>query len=87
MMATNTHSNERIDCRVTADSKLLFARAAKLAGSNLTSFVIEAARERAIRIIDEHERLVLNNKARDIFMNALANPPAPNTALRNFSID
>lgn len=81
-MAANTKSNERIDCRVTSDSKSLFARAAKLAGTNLTSFVIEAARERAIRIIDEHERLVLNNEARDVFMNALSNPPAPNAALR-----
>jgi uncharacterized protein (DUF1778 family) len=81
-MAANTKSNERIDCRVTSDSKSLFARAAKLAGTNLTSFVIEAARERAIRIIDEHERLVLNNEARDVFMNALTNPPAPNAALR-----
>ncbi len=44
--------------------------------------MIESARERAIRLIDEHERLVLNNKARDVFMNALANPPAPNAALR-----
>jgi len=75
-------NNERIDCRVTSDSKSLFARAAKLSGSNLTSFVIEAARERAIRIIDEHERLVLNNEARDVFMNALTNPPAPNASLR-----
>ena len=82
-MAVDTRSNERIDCRVNSNSKSLFARAAKLAGSSLTAFVIEAARERAIRIINEHDRLVLNNEARDVFMNALANPPAPNAALRS----
>lgn len=81
-MVTNTRSNERIDCRVSSNSKSLFVRAAKLAGTSLSSFVIEAARERAVRIIDEHERLVLNNEARDVFMSALANPPAPNAALR-----
>ena len=81
-MTANTRANERIDCRVNSNSKSLFARAAKLAGTSLSSFIIEAARERAIRIIDEHERLVLNNEARDVFMSALVNPPTPNAALR-----
>ncbi len=81
-MDTNARSDKRIDCRVSSDSKSLFTRAAELSGSSLSSFVIEAARERAIRIINEHESLVLNNKARDVFMNALANSPAPNAALR-----
>ncbi len=81
-MATNTRSTERIDCRVSSNSKSLFARAAKLAGTSLSSFVIEAARERAFRVIDEHERLILNSEARNVFMNALTNPPAPNAALR-----
>jgi len=82
IMASNTQSTERIDCRVTTDSKSLFVRAAELAGSSLSAFVIEATRERAIRIINEHESLVLNNEARDVFMNALTNPPAPSDALR-----
>lgn len=82
-MATNARSrDERIECRVTSDSKSLFARAAELCGVNLTAFMIESARERAIRLIDEHDRLVLNDEARDVFMNALTNPPAPNAALR-----
>ncbi len=82
MAAKNQTRDERIDCRVNSDSKSLFARAAELCGVNLTAFMIESARERAIRLIDEHERLVLNNEARDVFMNALSNPPAPNAPLR-----
>ena len=82
-MSTNSNSrNERIDCRVNSDSKSLFARAAELCGVTLSSFMIESARERAIRLIDEHERLVLNNDARDVFMDVIAKPPAPNAALR-----
>jgi uncharacterized protein (DUF1778 family) len=82
-MATKAHSrDERIDCRVSSDSKSLFARAAELCGVTLTSFMIEAARERAMHLINEHDRLVLNNEARDAFMNALSSPPAPNAALR-----
>jgi len=83
-MATNAHSrDERIDCRVSSDSKSLFSRAADLCGVTLTSFMIESARERAIRLIDEHERLVLINEARDVFLNALSHPPAPNANLRS----
>lgn len=80
--ASRQTKNERIDCRVNNESKELFARAAKISGLSITSFVIEAARERATRVLSEHERLVLNDTARDVFMNALANPPAPNAKLR-----
>lgn len=82
-MATKAHSrDERIDCRVSSDSKSLFTRAAELCGVTLTSFMVESARERAIRLIVEHERLVLNNEARDVFLSALSHPPAPNASLR-----
>lgn len=82
-MATKAHSrDQRIDCRVSSDSKSLFARAAELCGVTLTSFMVESARERAIRLIDEHERLVLNNEARDVFLSALSHPPVPNASLR-----
>lgn len=82
-MATNSSSrSERIDIRVNTEVKSLFAQAAELSGQNLSSFVLEAARERALRTIAEHERVVLNNKARSVFMKALATPPAPNAALR-----
>lgn len=82
-MSTNTHSrNERIDFRVSSDSKSLFTRAAELSGISLSSFIIESAREKAVSIIKEHERLVLDNQARDVFMNVLSNPPSANDALR-----
>lgn len=82
-MATNRQpKDERIDFRVNSESKQLFARAAAISGSTVTSFIIESARKRAVRVLAEHDRLVLNNEARDVFMNALSNPPAPNAPLR-----
>lgn len=82
-MATSTSKkDERIDVRVSTDSKTLFARAAEISGLSMTAFIIEAARDRAARLITEHDRLLLNNEARDVFLNALANPPAPGDALR-----
>ena len=82
-MATDRKkSDNRIECRVNSDVKQLFAHAASLSGTTITSFVVDAVREKAHRIIEEHERLILNNEARDVFMNALTNPPVPNAALR-----
>ena len=51
-VSSNTQSrDEKIDFRVTRESpKSLFTRAAELSGVSLTSFVIEAARERAMRL-------------------------------------
>jgi len=74
--------DERVDFRVDAESKELFMRAAEVSGSTLSAFFVESARERALRLLEEHDRIVLKNKARDIFLNALSNPPAPSEALQ-----
>lgn len=82
-MATTPQSrSERIDIRVNKEAKSLIAQAAELSGQNLSVFVLEAVRERALRTIAEHDRVVLNNRARGVFLKALASPPAPNAALR-----
>lgn len=73
---------ERLDFRVTAEFKQLAAQAAQLSGTNLTAFMIEAVRARAIKTIEAYERITLNNESRDRFLQLLANPPAPNAALR-----
>jgi uncharacterized protein (DUF1778 family) len=82
MSSKTTSRDERIDVRVNTESKSLFLRAAELSGQNLSAFIIEAVRERAIQTIEAHDRVVLNNQARQVFLNALANPPAPSEALR-----
>ena len=83
---TNQHElkgrTERIDLRVDAELKALFVRAAQLSGSNLSAFVIDTVRARAQRLVEEHERFVLSNRARDRFLDVLGKPPAPNAALR-----
>ena len=76
--------SERIDLRVNAETKALLSRAYELAGySNLTSFVIATASERAQRVIEEHNQFTLSNRDRDIFLAALENPPEPDKALRD----
>ena len=63
-------------------SKALFLKGAGLSGQNLGSFGVGSVRERAMRVLEEFDKIHLNNQSRDIFLNALTNPPTPNDALR-----
>ncbi len=82
-MKNDNHSrDERFDLRISADIKALVARAAEVAGTTMSAFMIESVRDRATRLIEQQERIELNNEGRDVFLNALTNPPAPNAKLR-----
>jgi len=82
-MKDQSHSrDERFDLRMSADIKALVARAAEVAGTTMSAFMIETVRDRATKLIEQQEQIALNNEARDVFLNALTNPPAPNAKLR-----
>ena len=81
MKSQNPGRDERLDLRISADIKSLVARAAETSGMTMSAFVIEAARERAAKLIEQQERIVLNNEARDLLLDALANPAQPAKAL------
>jgi|SRR5579862_8688644 len=72
----------RLEARVTADQKRLIERAAHLRGTTVTDFVVESAQQAATETIKEFETLVLRDRAREIFVNAILNPPVPNEAAR-----
>ena len=73
---------ERLEARITSAQKEILQRAAEIEGRSLTDFVVSSAQATAKRVIQEHEILVLSSKDREVFVNALLNPPAPNAKLR-----
>jgi uncharacterized protein (DUF1778 family) len=73
---------ERLAARVTPMQKKLFARAAELRGTTLTEFVVASVHEAATNTIKDSEVLHLQDEAREVFINAVLNPPAPNAAAR-----
>jgi len=73
---------ERLEARVTLDQKRLIARAAKLRGTSVTDFVVVSAQQAAKETIKDFEMLSLRDEAREVFVNAILNPPAPNAAAR-----
>jgi len=75
-------SEARIDLRIKPDIKEMFSKAAQLAGTNLSAFVISSTMEKAKQVMEDQEMLRLSNQDRDIFLKAIDNPPKPNTALK-----
>ena len=74
---------QRLDARVTAEDKRLLARAAELAGMNVSSFVVSHARSAAREIIREHETMDLTDRDREVLVSALLEEdPLPNPALQ-----
>src|SRR5579862_4586814 len=83
-LATNRTSpkRERLEARVTSDQKRLIARAANLRGTSVTDFLLLSAQQAAKETIRDFEMLRLQDEAREVFVNAILNPPKPNKALR-----
>lgn len=73
---------ERLEARITKEQKELFQRAADIQGRTLTDFVITSVLDAAKRAIQEHEMITLSARDREVFVEALLNPPAPNEKLR-----
>jgi uncharacterized protein (DUF1778 family) len=77
-----SRKQERLEARVTPAQKRLIERAAALRGTSVTEFVVASAQEAATTTIKDFEALHLRDQAREVFLNAVLNPPAPNDAAR-----
>jgi uncharacterized protein (DUF1778 family) len=73
---------ERLEARISKEQKELFQRAADIQGRTLTDFVISSLQEAAKRAIQEHEMMILSVRDREVFVEALLNPPNPGDKLR-----
>ena len=83
-LKTNRRSRkeQRLEARVTPDQKRLIERAAELRGTSVTEFVVVSAQQAATETIRDFETLRLRDEAREVFVNAILNPPAPNERAR-----
>jgi uncharacterized protein (DUF1778 family) len=72
---------ERLEARLTSEQKKHIEHAARIKGTSVSDFVVLSADDAAVRTIREQEVLTLNERAREVFANALLNPPAPSGRL------
>lgn len=81
-METDKNRNARFDTRLSFEQKEFFERAALLGGyRNLTDFVIQTVQEKANKIIDDQTKIIASQMDREIFFDALMNPPEANEEL------
>jgi uncharacterized protein (DUF1778 family) len=74
---------ERLEARVSHETKALCQKAATIEGRSLTDFVVSSVVEAAKRSIRENDFMELTQRDRAAFVKALLNPaPAPNNRLR-----
>jgi uncharacterized protein (DUF1778 family) len=73
---------ERLGFRVDEPTKALIERAARLERRKVTDYCVTALTDAARRTLAEHDAIVLTDRDRAIFFDALLNPPAPNKRLR-----
>jgi len=72
----------RLGFRVDDQTKKMVERAADLERRSLTDFCLTALTETARQTIARHETLVLSERDRQVFFDALVKPPAPNARLK-----
>ncbi len=85
-MATTSRNDRqlrdgRLGFRVDEATKALIERAAQLEHRKVTDFCVTTLADAARRTIAEHEMLILSERDRDVFFNALIDHPAPNERL------
>jgi uncharacterized protein (DUF1778 family) len=73
---------ERLEARIGREQKRLIERAAQIRGTSVTDFVLASAQKAAMEAIEDFQVLSLRDDAREVFVNALLNPPAPNAPAR-----
>ena len=73
---------QRTEARLLPDQKKRIERAASIKGVSVSDFIVQNADEAAIRTIQQHETWLLSERDRDLFMQALLNPPEPGIRLR-----
>ncbi|MBI1770320.1 MAG: DUF1778 domain-containing protein [Bacteroidetes bacterium] len=82
-METKSISMARFDTRLPKDQKDFFEYAASLGGfRTLTEFLISAAQEKANTIVQAQRILLSSKEDREIFFNAIMNPPKANAKLK-----
>jgi len=81
-MATGQRNDVRLDFHLNKQLKELIERAALLTGQNVSDFAVSVLAERARQIIQEHGRLVLSDRDRDLFLAMLDTDAEPNEALQ-----
>ena len=78
----NEKKDARIETKLSSKLKEFLQVAALMQGSDLTSFILSSAIEKARDVIDKSSNIYLNENESQQFFEYLNNPPVPTSALK-----
>ncbi len=78
----NASIEARINITTTREIKSTLSRAAVLSHQSISAFLLEAAFERANRVLKEYETITLSKEERDRFLALLETSDEPNEVLK-----
>jgi len=73
---------ERTEARLLPEQKERIERAANIKGVSLSDFIVQHADEAAIKTIQLHTSWTLEDRDREVFIQALLNPPKPSAPMK-----
>ena len=81
-------SNDRIDIRINSSQKELIKHASEIRGfKSVSEFVVYCINTEAAKIISENSKVLNTIEDKKIFLDAILNPPAPNSALKKAQLN
>lgn len=80
--ANNSAKSSRIETRVSQEQKELIERAAAFSGRTVSEFVLANVEIAAKKVIEEHEKLTLDQAQSRILVDALLAPKKPDKKLK-----
>ncbi|MCF8298419.1 MAG: DUF1778 domain-containing protein [Saprospiraceae bacterium] len=82
-MKTAEIKQSRFELRLSLEDKTFFEKASRISGhKTLASFITSIVRERAKKIIKEKEQILLSEKDKEIFFNAVLSNNEPSEKLK-----
>jgi uncharacterized protein (DUF1778 family) len=81
-MKSPTIDRARVSTRLPAQAQLTLQQAADLTGATLNQFMLQAAMEKAARVIEQESVLTLSSADTAMLLDALERPAKPNRALQ-----
>jgi uncharacterized protein (DUF1778 family) len=87
LMSSNSNRINRFEVRVSADEKRTVEYAATLEGTTVSAYMRSRILKAAQEDISSQEKLLLSNRDRDLFLNALENQTEPSERLKTAFLD
>lgn len=81
------HTGKRITTRITDQVQETLQTAANLVGATLNQFVVQAALEKAEKLIESETMVMLTRRESLRLLELIENPPPPNEALKQLMAD